>query len=100
MMSTDSSLITFETLGPLVFVLVLFFIVLGVYRWVDQRWLSPQSKNQKSLHIQEVLFLDPKRRLLRVQDQHQEYLLLLGLQGDLLLHTKPLSSSPKGRPDQ
>lgn len=46
--------------------------------------------SDKSLHIQESLHIDPRRRIVVVHDGQREHVVLLGITGDLLIESRDL----------
>ncbi|MBI1954571.1 MAG: flagellar biosynthetic protein FliO [Proteobacteria bacterium] len=70
-------------LGSLVFVLGL----LGLFLWSMRYWTTknPWLRSEKRLKIIEMISLDPKRKLILVNRDNTDHLLLLSPSGDLII---------------
>ncbi len=53
------------------------------------------TKRPKRLKIEEVLILDPRRRLVLVRHDTHEHLLVLGVDGNLVVHSGPAQMTPQ-----
>lgn len=83
-----------QFLWPLLFTLSLIGLVtllLHRYGWFGVPGLRPAM--EKKLRVQEILHLDYKKKLVLLNWENQEFLILLGQSHDLLLSQKPASHS-------
>ena len=84
----------FSVLKSLFFVLLIFFICIGIYQVLRRKWNDRYLLNTSSqLAIKESLVLDTKRRLIRVRNGYVEHLLLLGSPHDLVIESYKIDST-------
>jgi flagellar protein FliO/FliZ len=60
---------------------------------------APVGEN-KTLHVREILQLDPRRRVVIVNSGAREHILLLGLTGDLLIESREAKPLPANSEDK
>jgi flagellar biogenesis protein FliO len=78
-------------------------LMLGI-AWLARRFeLDKRFQGQKSdgsLKVTDSLFLDPKRRVVKMTDGSKDYLLLLGMHNEIMLDAAPTSSVSNSKQDQ
>lgn len=75
-------------------------VAVGLRRYAPQ-WLEKlqADRGERRLKVTETLVLDPARRLVLVQIDDEERLLLLGEGKELTSPQRPVGSRPPGRPE-
>ncbi|MFN7710343.1 MAG: flagellar biosynthetic protein FliO [Holosporales bacterium] len=68
-------------------VIALISVCALLWRFLQNRGLRLGTSSGRRLKIKEILPIDPRRRLLLVQCDHREFLILLGSNQDVVLGT-------------
>ena len=82
----------FEIMSMLGGVLIFFLICAALFKYFQNYMLIKIIPNghKKHLKIHEILVVDDKRRVIRLQDQTHEHLIFLGPQNDFCLKSHPI----------
>ncbi len=79
-------------------VLGLIILLARGFRMLSERGLPGGRHRFRRLGVEEFLPLDNRRRLVLLRHDEQEYLVLLGHQGETLLNVAPRAASPPAAP--
>ncbi len=86
-MVEDTLLDLFRVIAALAFVIGLMGAGLFILKKLGVSGAKPDAQNKKRLKLVESLALDPRRRLVILQRDNKQHLVILGLNGETVIET-------------